>query len=564
MKRKHLTQLFLGLIALLVINIVATQYFFRIDLTEEQRYSLTPATKNILKNLEDEIVIKVYLEGTFPPDFQRLQKAIRETLDEFKVFAGKNLTYRFIDPAAGKNDKEQNEFFQELMNRGIQPTNIFAKENGQRVEKLIFPGASITYFDKKSGQSFETTAMLFKVIDQKTQGAPRPEQIINQSVENVEFNLMSAIRKLTNTEKKRVGFIEGHGELENIQMATIITRLQEFYDVVKIPLPLDDKIKEGVDAIIIAKPDSAFNEEEKYKIDQYIMNGGKALFFVDVVGVYMDSVLRDKGSFTFPVEHNLLDMFFKYGVRLNPNLIKDLNAGTIPIVIGNIADNRPNIQPLPWMYYPLLNTFGKHPIVKNLGPIQSKFISTIDTVKAVGIRKTPLMYSSQYSRTIATPVEVRYEEERTPPDPKLFNQGPLPVAYLLEGSFSSIYKSKSFSKRKGFVALSPDTKILVCADGDILRNDINREGEPVPLGLDMFRQTTYSNADFLINAIDFMIDEQGIMASKNKEITLRPLDKIKLQDERVYWQVLNLTVPILLMVLFGFIFFFLRKRRYEK
>jgi gliding-associated putative ABC transporter substrate-binding component GldG len=257
-------------------------------------------------------------------------------------------------------------------------------------------------------------------------------------------------------------------------------------------------------------------------------------------------------------------MFFKYGVRLNPNLIKDLNAGTIPIVIGNIADNRPNIQPLPWMYYPLLNTFGKHPIVKNLGPIQSKFISTIDTVKAVGIRKTPLMYSSQYSRTIATPVEVRYEEERTPPDPKLFNQGSLPVAYLLEGSFSSIYKSKSFSKRKGFVALSPDTKILVCADGDILRNDINREGEPVPLGLDMFRQTTYSNADFLINAIDFMIDEQGIMASKNKEITLRPLDKIKLQDERVYWQVLNLTVPILLMVLFGFIFFFLRKRRYEK
>lgn len=564
MKRKHLTQLLLGLVALLVINLLANQYFFRIDLTEEQRYSLSPATKKILQELDNEIIIKVYLEGSFPPGFQRLQKSIRETLDEFKVLAGRKLSYRFIDPMAGKNDKEQNEFFQELIKKGIQPTNIFAKEEGKRVEKLIFPGALISYFDSKTNEGYELPVMLFTTIDQRMQGAPSPEQILNQSVENVEFNLISAIRKITGTAQKRVGLVEGHGELENIEMATIITRLQEFYEVVKIPLPLDPTIREGVDALIIAKPDSAFDEEEKYKIDQYIMRGGKVLFFADVVGVYMDSVLRDKGSFTFPVEHNLLDMFFKYGVRLNPNLVKDLNAGTIPIVIGNLADNRPNIQPLPWRYYPLLNTFGKHPIVKNLGPIQSKFISTIDTVKAEGIRKTPLLFSSQYSRIVSTPVEVRYDEERIQPDPQTFNQGPFPVAYLLEGSFSSIYSSKSFSQRKGFVGKSPDTKILVCADGDILRNDINREGNPVPLGFDVFRQTTYSNADFLINAIDYMIDDRGIMATKNKEITLRPLDKIKLNEEKTFWQVLNMVVPILLIVFFGFVFFFLRKRQYAK
>ncbi len=564
MKRKHLTQLFLGLVGLLVINLLANQYFFRLDLTEEQRYSLNPATKKILQELDNEIIIKVYLEGSFPPGFQRLQKAIRETLDEFKVFAGSKFTYRFIDPLVGKNEQEQNEFFQELIKKGIQPTNIFAKEEGKRVEKLIFPGALISYFDSKTNEGYEIPVMLFTTIDQRLQNAPSPEQILNQSVENVEFNLISAIRKITGNTQKRVGLLEGHGELENIEMATIITRLQEFYEVVKIPLPLDPAIREGVDALIIAKPDSAFDEEEKYKIDQYIMRGGKVLFFTDVVGVYMDSVMRDKGSFTFPVEHNLLDMFFKYGVRLNPNLVKDLNAGAVPIVIGNLADNRPNIQPLPWRYYPLLNTFGKHPIVKNLGPIQSKFISTIDTVKAEGIRKTPLLFSSQYSKVVSTPVEVKYDEERVQPDPQAFNQGPFPVAYLLEGSFNSIYASKSFSQRKGFLAKSPATKILVCADGDVLRNDINREGNPVPLGFDVFRQTTYSNADFLINAIDYMIDDRGIMAIKNKEITLRPLDKIKLNEDKTYWQMLNMLVPILLIIFFGFVFFFLRKRQYTK
>ncbi|NJL15342.1 MAG: gliding motility-associated ABC transporter substrate-binding protein GldG [Microscillaceae bacterium] len=564
MRKKQLGQVFLGLLGLVVFNILAQQYFFRIDLTEEQRYSLHPATKQILKNLEVDIVIKVYLEGEFPPDFQRLQKAVRETLDEFKAYAGRRLSYRFIDPSVAKNEKERNQRYRELYEKGILPTNVFAKEEGQRVEKIIFPGALLTAYDPRAEKTFETSTLLFKVIDQKVQGAPSPAQILNQSVENVEFNLISAIRQLTQSKKQRIGLVEGHGELENVEMATIIERLREFYEVVKIPLPMEPRVKEGVDALIIAKPDSAFPEEDKLKIDQYIMQGGRVLFFADVVGVYMDSVLREKGSFTFPVEHNLLDMFFKYGVRLNPTLIKDLNAGLIPIVVGNIADGRPNIQPLPWTYYPLLNNFGKHPITKNLGPIQAKYISTMDTVKAPGIRKTPLVFSSQYARVIPTPTEVLYEEERRPPNPRLFNQGPLPVAYLLEGAFSSIYKSRPFSKRPGFVANGKPTKVLICADGDLIRNDTARNGEPVPLGFDMIRQTTYSNADFLLQALDYMLDEQGVIGAKNKEIVLRPLDKIKLNEARTFWQVFNLGMPILSIALLGFVFFFWRKRTYQR
>lgn len=569
MRSKDLRTYFLSLLAIIILNLAGNQYFLRFDLTEDQRYSISPATKEILRNLDQEIFIKVYLEGDLPAGFKRLQTSIRETLDEFKIYAGNKLNYRFINPIGqGKNPKEQQAFYIDLAQRGVTPTNIFVNEGQDRVQKLIFPGALVTFYDKESGDSFETPALLFKIIDQKVQSALSPEQILNQSVENVEFNLISAIRKIGITKPKRVGFIVGHAELENIEMATAITRLQEFYEVVKIPLPLEKKIKEGVDAIIVAKPDSAFTDEDKYKIDQYIMRGGKALFFLDVVGLHMDSVIRDKGAFTFPVEHNLRDLFFKYGVRLNQDLIKDLNAGLIPIVVGNLAQGQANIQAIPWQYHPLLNTFGKHPIVKNMSPIQAKFVSSVDTIKTPGtyIKKTPLLYTSQYSIIKKrNPDFVSYDEERQRPDPQIYNEGPVPVAYLLEGSFNSAFKSMSFSKREGFKDKSPDTKILVCSDGDLIRNEVDSiKNEPLPLGFDRFRQTTFSNADFLMNAIDYMIDEQGVIQAKNKEISLRPLDKIKLKEQRRFWQILNLLFPVFLVLLFAFGNFLLRRQRYTR
>ncbi|MDX2302516.1 MAG: gliding motility-associated ABC transporter substrate-binding protein GldG [Microscillaceae bacterium] len=565
MRKKHISQFLFGIILLVGLNVVANRYFLRLDLTEDQRYSISPATKKILRNLQQDVYIKVYLEGEFPAGFKRLQKAVREALDEFKIYAGNKLNYRFIDPSLqGKDQKEKNQFYQQLVDKGISPTNLFVGQGDNRSEKLIFPGAIISLYDKKSGKSYETTAQLFRVVDQKLQSNLSPEQILNQSAENVEYNLISSLRQLTQENRKKIGFIVGHGELEDHEMASAVLNLRQYYEVVKVPLPFETKIKDGLDMIIVAKPDSTFSEEDKLKIDQFIMKGGKAMFFVDVVGLHMDSVIRDKGSFSFPIRHNLLDLFFRYGVRLNADLIKDLNAGLIPIVTGMYADNRPNIQPIPWQYNPLINTFSKHPIVKNMGPIQSKFISTIDTVKAQGIQKTPLLYTSQYSIVRSTPTFVRYEEERQRPDPRLYNQGPLAVAYLLEGKFNSLFKSRSQSQSPGFVAQSKPTKILVCSDGDLIKNDFDpQKQEPLPMGYDLIRRTSFSNADFLLNAVDYMIDEQGTILAKNKEIVLRPLDKIKLKEEKSYWQWFNMILPVILVVLFGIINYLIRNYKYK-
>ena len=566
MRKKHIIQFFIGVIVIILFNLLFSQFFYRIDLTEDQRYSISPSTKKLLKDLKQEVFIKVYLDGELDVRFKRLQKAIQETLDEFKIYSANQISYRFIDPSQqGNNAQEKNQFYQQLIQKGIPPTNLVIGEGDNRKQQTIFPGAVISFYDEKSGQTYETSALLFKVVDQKLQSALSPEQILNQSVENVEYNLVSSIRKAIQSERKRIGFTIGHGELEDHERASAFLALREYYDVVKIPLSLDSKIKDGVDLLIIAKPDSTFNEDDKYKIDQYLMNGGKAMFFVDVVGLHMDSVIRDKGSFTFPFKHNLLDMFFKYGVRLNADLVKDLNAGLIPIVTGQHADNQPTIKPIPWQYHSLINTFGNHPIVKNMGPIQSKFISTIDTVKAKGIKKTPLLFTSKYSQVRTTPAFVQYEEERQRPDPALYNQGPLPVAYLLEGQFTSLFKSRSQSKQAGFLAQSKPTKILVCSDGDIIRNDFDpQKQQPLPLGYDLIRQTSFSNADFLLNTVDYMIDDQGTILAKNKEITLRPLDKIKLKEEKAYWQWLNLILPVILIVLFGIINYLIRNFRYKR
>lgn len=566
MKKKDIQNFLLGLAALLALNWLASYNFFRWDLTEEKRYTISEPTRNILGDLEGEVYVKIYLEGDLPAGFQRLKKGVQEMLDEFQIYAGKRLKYRFINPqTAYSNAEEQQAFYQYLFEQGITPTDIYDRRGDERVQKRIIPGAIISYVSDDGEQQYETSALLFKAIDQRVQSAMSPEQILNQSVENTEYNLISAIRRLVIKEKKKIGITLGHGELSNPQLATAITRLQEYYEVFRVPLPLEPQIKEGLDAIMVVKPDTAFSDEDKYKLDQFIMGGGKALFFVDVVSLHMDSVIRDKGAYTFPVEHNLLDMFFRYGVRVNPNLIKDLNAGLIPVVVGNLTSEQPNIQPIPWQYYPLINTFSRHPIVKNLGPVQSRFVSTIDTVKAEGILKTPLLFSSRYSQVRATPAYVSYEEERQRPDPAQYNQGPLPVAYLLEGEFTSMFKSRSFSQRSGFIAQSPYTRLLICSDGDLIRNRINSQtGEPIPLGLDEIRKTTFDNAEFLINAVDYMLDDKGIILAKNKDVVLRPLDKLRLQNEKQYWQIFNLGLPILFILLFGAVNFWIRQRRYTR
>jgi len=553
MKRKHYLQFFVGLILIILLNVLASGYFFRIDLTQDKRYTISDATIDVLENLKDEVFVKVYLEGDFPATasgFKRLQTAVRETLDEFQIYAGDQVRYRFIDPSAQTDAKARNQFQMELMQKGLQPTNLIAKEGEQKTEKLIFPGALISY------QGKETPVLLLK----GNKAASRDE-ILNQSVEGVEFELASAIRLLTQKEKKRVGFLLGYSQLAPSRIVDLTLSMQESYDVFAVDLPQSPTLQ-GLDAILMVKPDTAIAEADKYKIDQFIMNGGKALFFVDAMRV--DSV-GDQGTIAFPYNLNLDDLFFRYGLRLNANLIKDLNSGKIPLNVG-VMGNQPQIQLMPWTFYPLVNSFNQHPIVRNMDAVYTKFVGTIDTVKAIGITKTPLMFTSQYTKVLASPVAVSFNEARRNLDPATYNNGPEPIAYLLEGAFESLFKNRitaSDERAKTFREKGLATKIIVCSDGDLVVNEFDyRKKQPLPLGVDRFMGSMFANKDFVMHAIDYLMDEKGVIIARNKKIQLRPLDRLRLKEERLQWQLMNMIFPVLLVLVFGVVHHYIRQRKY--
>jgi ABC-2 type transport system permease protein len=534
----------------ILINIIVSQYFFRIDLTEDKRYTISNTSKEILKGLDDVVYVEVYLEGQFPSGFKRLQGSIREMLDEFRIYGGTNIQYKFVDPSAEKDDERRNRIYSTLAQKGIQPTNLFAKEKDKKIEKLIFPGALVAYKEK------EVPVMFLK----GNKGAG-PEEILNQSVEGLEFELITAIRQLTQKKRKSIAFVEGHGEFPSDRVSDISRTLAKFYDVYRLDL---DQVKnlENYDALIIAHPRTEYSEKEKFMLDQFIMNGGKALFYMDPINIDMDSI-GENGTLATSFNSNLDDLLFKYGVRLNANLIQDLNSGVYPMNVGNLGD-KPQIQLVNWKYFPLLNTYAKHPIVKNLDAVYSRFVSSIDTVKAVGIKKTPLVLTSEYSKVLTAPFAIEFNQARMEADPKEFNKGSLPVYYLLEGSFISLYKNRPLPvSGSAFVDHGKPTKIIVCSDADIITNETGKSGRELPVGFDKFSGKLFGNKDLIVNSVDFLLEDRGIIDIRSKEITLRPLDKVKVEEERSYWQIINLVMPVMLLLLFGVSRYYLRKRKYE-
>lgn len=553
-KWEYILKFGIGLIALVLLNVIASRFFFRIDLTEEKRYTITNATKETLEELEDVVYVEVYLEGSFPSGFKRLQNAVREMLEEFRRYGGGNLQYEFIDPTQASGKEAQKEFYISLAEKGIQPTNLFATEDGKKIEKLVFPGALVSYGGEES-------AVMFLKGNQ----AATPEERLNQSIEGVEYELISAITKLTKGPKKKIALIHGHGELDSLEVAGMTNSLLEFYEVYHVNLPQKADLKD-YDAIVVAKPDTLISEADKYKIDQFIMNGGKAMFFIESMRVDMDSA-GENGTLAFPYQLNLNDLLFKYGVRINTNLIQDLNSGAHPVVTGFMGD-QPQIRVLPWPYYPIINHFGEHPIVKNLDAVYTRFVSSIDTVKAEGIKKIPVFYTSQYSRVLAAPVLVSLNSMREDVVPENFTQGPLPVAYLLSGSFSSLFKNRiiptSFNKGQ-FVEQGQPSKILVVADGDFVRNEINyQNGTPYKLGYDPFMNVTFANQDLLLNSMAYLLEGEGIITARAKEVKIRPLDKLRIRKEELKWQLINLIFPIVVIILYGLMRYYYRKAKYSR
>jgi ABC-2 type transport system permease protein len=539
---------------LIGINALVQYVPLRLDLTEDKRYSLSDATKHLLTNLDDEVYVKVYLTGdNLPAGFKRLEGAIRQTLDEFQVEAGKKIQYRFVDLNTEiKDEKLRNNTFIELANKGITPTTVFDKKDGHKVQTLIAPGATITYKGKE-----------IAVLLLRGNRMASAQETLNQAYEGVEYQLATAIKSLTQTERKKIGFFLNYSSLAAIKQIDLIKSLKRFYDLYPVDIAQSPTL-DGLDAIFVLKPDKPFSDSDIYKIDQFIVKGGKALFFVDALKV--DSLARE-GSLANPIQTNLDDLFFKFGVRMNQNLIKDAQmCAAIPMEVGNMGNNT-NVQLVPWQYYPLLNSFGKSVIVRNLDAVYARYAGSLDTVAAKGISKTPLLMTSPYTQVLKAPALISYNAASKDFDPKIYNQGIKTVGMLLEGNFSSLFNNRilpSDPRAATFVDTGKPSKIIICTDGDIPTNDFDRrQNTPLPLGFDSYSGNTFANKDFVMNAVDYLLDENGVITARSKEVKLRPLDRVTVAEERSYWQVVNLALPVILLLLWGGLRQWLRKTRYS-
>lgn len=537
-----------AVMVIVLINLLASEHFLRIDLTEEDRYSIKDQTRAILQNLDDDVYVEVFLEGDLNADLKRFQRSIVETLEEFGVYSDNKVHYVLTNPTAAAGKKAQTEFMADLAARGVEPRNVIDTKNGQRSEKIIFPGVIVSY------GGAETGVTLLK---------GNKARMINQSVEGIEFELASAIDKLTNTDRKRIGILTGHGELDSLAIASISNDLLEAYDVFNVSLENKNTIT-NYDALIIAKPVIAFSEPDKYKLDHYIVQGGNVLFLLDRLNVSMDSASRED-YFALPYDLNLDDLLFKYGVRINPVLVEDESSSLYPIVTGQ-AGGKPQFNMMNWPFFPLINHYADHPITRNLDAVLLKFVSSMDTVKADGIRKTPLLATSAASKSVAAPVKVSVNDLRKESEAGGFTAGNIPVGYLLEGTFPSLYKNR-FAPEGVAPSSAPvkarAARLIVIADGDIIRNEINpRSGQPQPLGFDPFSNYTFANRDLLMNAVAYLTEQNGLIQARNKQVKIRPLDREKIRSEKTTWQVFNLVLPLVILIAYGAVRSYWRRKKY--
>ncbi len=537
-------------LGLLLINVLSAFVYTRVDLTQDKRYTLSGGTRQLLTTLPAHVHIDVFLTGSLPPGFKRLETAVGETLDEFEAVAGSQISVRFVDPISGTSD-EQSKRLDRLAKIGLQPTNLYANQGGKRTEQLIVPGAVVSYEGKEAG-----------VLLLKGNKAASPTEQLNQSYEGVEYQLAAAIRRLTQPEgsRRRVGLLYGHTQVPPERFSDLLASIQEQYDLFFVDLKKPGPV-EGVDALLVLKPDQPFDESDVFKFDQYVVKGGKALFFVD--GQRVDSV-SDQGSYAQPLPIGLNNLFFNWGARINANLVKDLTCGVIPLNVGTLGD-KPNVQLVPWRFYPVLNSFGESPITRNMDAIYSRFLSTIDTVRARGIQKTVLLKTSPYTVVLNLPALVSYNEARQQPDPAAYTGGVRTAGVLLEGQFTSLFANLLLadSLTRGFKAKGSAGKVLICADGDLVVNDVDyKRKAPLPLGYDRFSRNQFANKDFVLNAIDYMVDPEGVIMARTREVPLRPLDTVKVNQERTWWQAANVLGPLILLAIGGLIWQVIRRRRY--
>jgi ABC-2 type transport system permease protein len=557
-KQQTLFVLFVSILLVILINVAGSFIFKRFDLTTEKRYTLSDATIELLKNLKDVAYFKIYLEGdNLDANYMRLRNETKEMLDEFRALAGDNIQYEFINPSESSDKNERYETYRLLSKKGLMPATVSENEKDAISQKILFPGAILTY------QERETPVQLLK-----PQLGYAEEVNINSSIQSLEYEISNSIRKLFVRNKPRVAILQGHGELNEIWLRDFIKSLEEYYEVSLNIINGNFKGLQNKDALIIAQPDSMFSEKDKFVIDQFIMHGGKVLWMIDPIYANMDS-LRDKPvMFGLPLEINLDDQLFKYGVRLNANLAMDIQAAPIPMITGSVGNQNQRTL-VPWYFFPLSFPLSKHPIVNNLNAVKFDFVSTIDTVNSNNIKKTILLTTSKYSRTLNSPVRISLEVLKQEPQEKQYNKSFLPLSVLLEGQFESLYKNRippaiANDSAIDFKTNSVATKMIFIADGDVCKNQVQKNTQNVyPLGYDRFSGQTFGNKNFLLNCMNYLLDNSGLISVRSRELKLRLLDKQKIENSRVSLQVASTTIPILLIITLGLVQFFLRKKKYN-
>lgn len=538
------------LTVLVVVNVIAQYFFARIDFTTENRYSLTNITRTEVSSLDSVMNVEVYLEGDFPAGFKHLQRELKDLLSEYESCSGGKFRVRFINPAGGASDAAES--FRKLSERGLEATRLSVKSDEGLSQKIIFPGALLDYKGRQIAVNFFQNKI-----------AAPPEEVLNNSVQNLEYAFTSAIAKLKKGERTFVGFTEGHGELGDEELADAMSALRVSFEPVRVDLKLVgvQELK-ALKLLIIARPRRAFSEEEKFKIDQYVMNGGRVLWSVDMVSAGLDS-LRKGEALAYNYSLNLDDMLFRYGVRVNYRLVADMNCAQIPL---KASDGAAQIQMVPWLFFPVIMPLSGHPVVKNLDGVRTEFVSDIDTVESKGIRKTVLLSSSPYNQVVNTPSVISLNMAASQPDPRNFKSAPKIVAVLLEGDFPSVFRNRPLPqgivKGRYLDKAAGEGKMLVISDGDVFRNQINPgDSSPYPLGFDRYTGTQMGNRIFFLNAVDYLTDDSGLIALRSKELKIRLLDKARLRTEKMCWQILNIAAPLMLIFLAGLIHYLVRKKR---
>ncbi|MGL4909079.1 MAG: gliding motility-associated ABC transporter substrate-binding protein GldG [Bacteroidales bacterium] len=557
MRNKDSLHFLIILVTVIILCALSSLVVLRIDLSADKRYTLTKHTQELLKKQQEPILIKVYLEGEMPIPMRTLQRAVQTMLADMRIHSKGNLQIIWEDLSEKNNKKHTEAKYREVMRKGLLPFTLHEANNkGGSSQIDLFPGAIIAMKGKQLAVNFLQSNAQISL-----------EENINNAIQNLEYALVNAIEQLGQTQSKKIAFIDGHGELTASQVGDVTREFAPFYDITRVSLYGDVDALNNYDVAVVAKPTKPFSEADKLVIDQYIMRGGKVFWLIDPVLVHEDSLAKGNLTFGFNNDHNLDDVLFRYGIRINADVVQDLQCAMIPVNMSP-AGMPAKFAPMPWTYFPLLSALPTHSISRNLNVVKTEFPGTIDTLPTKGVSKQILLATSANSMIKKAPFYVGLEQVTDDINPAMFNKRNIPVAVLLEGSFTSIFQHRITSalnngKPFEFISQSATTQQVIVADGDVIRNEVQANGHILPLGYDRYaKQTLYGNMEFIKNVIHYLTDESGLMNLRSKVVTLRALHRVRTVQERTKWIIVNTALPIILLILGGIGFTFWRKRRY--